>query len=233
VPRLARSADDVTRAALLDIFNRLLYHYGPRQWWPAETPFEVCVGAILTQNTNWGNVEKAISALKQADVLTPEGMRAVDPDLLANMIRPSGYFNVKSRRLKDFLAWLFAGHNGSLERMFANDWRVLRGELLAVRGIGPETCDSILLYAGGKPTFVVDTYTRRLFHRLGLLSERADYDKTRSLFMANLPEDVALYNEYHALIVEQCKQFCRTKPSCADCPLAGCCLHHADSIQRH
>ena len=225
MPRLARSEADAPRAALLNIFSVLLDHYGPLKWWPAETPFEVCVGAILTQNTNWSNVEKAINALKKADVLTPEGLRTVEPDRLATLIRPSGYFNIKTRRLKDFIEWLFARHDGSLERMFAIDWRILRGELLAVRGIGPETCDSILLYAGGKPTFVVDAYTRRLFHRLGLLSEQADYEETRLLFMANLPADAALFNEYHALIVEQCKQFCRSKPRCDGCPLAsGCCF---------
>jgi len=226
VPRLAKRAADATNAALLNVFSRLLDHYGPLRWWPAETPFEVCVGAILTQNTNWSNVEKAISALKQTDVLTPEGVHAVDTKQLAMLIRPSGFFNVKSRRLKEFINWLFDRYDGSLERMFAADWRILRVELLAVRGIGPETCDSILLYAGGKPTFVVDAYTRRLFHRLGMLSERAGYEETRALFMENLPPDAALFNEYHALIVEQCKQFCRSKPRCAGCPLASecCCL---------
>lgn len=215
-------------AALLNIFKRLLDYYGPLQWWPAETPFEVCVGAILTQNTNWGNVEKAISALKQADVLTPEGLRAVEPDQLACLIRPSGFFNVKSRRLKEFVTWLFERYHGSLERMFAVDWRVLRGELLAVRGIGPETCDSILLYAGGQPTFVVDAYTRRLFHRLDMLSGQAGYEETRALFMTNLSADAPLFNEYHALIVEHCKQFCRSKPRCNGCPLGNdCCYLHA------
>lgn len=232
MPRLARLAAGTTHASLLNIFNRLLEHYGPLQWWPAETPFEVCVGAILTQNTNWSNVEKAISALKQADMLTPEGVRTVDPERLAILIRPSGFFNVKSHRLKEFITWLFDRYNGSLERMFAVDWRILREELLHVRGIGPETCDSILLYAGEKPTFVVDAYTRRLFHRLGMLSERAVYDETRTLFMENLPEDEALFNEYHALIVEQCKQFCRAKPRCDGCPLASaCCCLQGTPIQ--
>jgi endonuclease-3 related protein len=207
----------------MDIFQRLLDHYGPLRWWPAETPFEVCVGAILTQNTAWTNVEKAISALKAAGVLTPEGLRDVEPARLAELIRPAGYFNVKSQRLKDFMQWLDAGYGGSLERMFAGEWRPLRDELLAVRGIGPETCDSILLYAGHKPTFVVDAYTRRLFHRLGLLPEQVGYEATRALFMENLPPDVGLFNEYHALIVEQCKQFCRTRPRCAGCPLAERC----------
>lgn len=215
-----------TKRTLMEIFERLLLHYGQLKWWPAETPFEVCVGAILTQNTAWSNVEKAIVALKAAAILTPEGLRDVAADRLAALIRPAGYFNVKSRRLKDFIEWLYRRHDGCLERMFAGDWHLLREELLAVRGIGPETCDSILLYAGQKPTFVVDAYTRRLFHRLGLIPEHAGYEAIRAMFMENLPPEVVLFNEYHALIVEQCKQFCRTRPRCEGCPLAGrcCCM---------
>ena len=208
---------------LLNIFKRMYHFHGPLQWWPAETPFEVCVGAILTQNTAWTNVERAIAALKARDLLSAEGLHAVAAGELAALIRPAGYFNVKSSRLKAFVGWLSVHHGGSLERMFAGDWRVLRGELLKVRGIGPETCDSILLYAGQKPTFVVDAHTRRLFHRLGLLPEKAGYEQTRSLFMDNLPNRVPLFNEYHALIVEQCKQFCRTRPRCDGCPLANRC----------
>lgn len=208
---------------LREIFNRLLDRFGPLDWWPAETPFEVCVGAILTQNTAWTNVEKAITALKQAGIVSPEALHGSDPEQLAQLIRPAGYFNVKSRRLKEFTAWLFLNHQGSLERMFAGNWQVLREELLRVRGIGPETADSILLYAGNKPTFVVDAYTRRLFQRLGLLPEAAGYDHTRTLFMNDLPEDVLLFNEYHAQIVEQCKRFCRTKPLCSGCPLCDSC----------
>jgi len=215
-----------TEQRLRDIYNRLFDRYGPLNWWPAETPFEVCVGAILTQNTAWTNVERAIIALKTAGILSPQGLRDCEPQQLAELIRPAGYFNVKSRRLKEFVAWLHDRYGGSLERMFTDDWRELRKELLAVRGIGPETCDSILLYAGQKPTFVVDAYTRRLFHRLGLLPEGAGYDETRSLFMDNLPQDVFLFNEYHALIVEQCKRFCRARQRCYGCPLGDrcCCL---------
>ena len=205
------------------IFRLLFERFGPLHWWPAETPFEVCVGAILTQNTAWSNVEKAISALKQAGILTPEALQESDTELLARLIRPAGYFNVKSRRLKNFTAWLFLHHQGSLERMFASHWQELRAELLRVRGIGPETADSILLYAGDKPTFVVDAYTRRLFQRLVLLPEAAGYEETRALFMNHLPEDVALFNEYHAQIVQQCKSFCRSKPLCSDCPLRNSC----------
>lgn len=206
------------------IYGRLFERFGPRSWWPAETPFEVCVGAILTQNTAWSNVEKAVSALKQAAILTPVAMRAVEEKQLAQLIRPAGYFNVKSQRLKEFVGWLFDQHNGLLEHMFTVEWRRLRAELLQVRGIGPETADAILLYAGHKPTFVVDAYTRRLFYRFGLLPEDAGYEQTRQLCMAHLPADVPLFNEYHALIVEQCKQFCRKKPLCNGCPLQGDCL---------
>jgi endonuclease-3 related protein len=209
--------------SLEEIFGLLFERFGPLHWWPAETPFEVCVGAILTQNTAWSNVEKAICALKQAGIMTSEALHGSDPEQLARLIRPAGYFNVKSRRLKDFTAWLFLCHQGSLGRMFSVGWQELRAELLGVCGIGPETADSILLYAGNKPTFVVDAYTRRLFHRLGLLPEAAGYGETRALFMNRLPEDVALFNEYHAQIVQQCKSFCRSKPLCSDCPLRGSC----------
>jgi len=209
--------------SLPEIFRRLFDRFGPLSWWPAETPFEVCVGAILTQNTAWSNVEKAICALKQAGIMSADTLLECDPEKLAQLIRPAGYFNVKSRRLKDFTAWLSLNHQGSLERMFAGNWKELREELLRVRGIGPETADSILLYAGNKPTFVVDAYTRRLFRRLGLLPEAAGYDHTRALFMNGLPEDVRLFNEFHAQIVEQCKQFCRSKPLCSGCPLCSSC----------
>jgi len=208
---------------LLEIFDRLLARFGPLQWWPAETPFEVCIGAILTQNTAWTNVEKAIVNLRQGSMLTPAAIRQCRPEELAELIRPAGYFNVKSQRLKEFIDWLFRHHDGSLDLMFAGDWQALRVDLLSVRGIGPETADSILLYAGHQPTFVVDAYTRRLFHRLGWLPASAGYDQTRDLFMTALPSNVPLFNEYHALIVEQCKRFCRVRPLCLDCPLAQDC----------
>lgn len=210
------------RNRLMQIFDLLAAYYGPLHWWPAETPFEVCVGAILTQNTNWGNVEKAIVNLKQAGVLSAQALREIDPEELAELIRPSGFFNIKAGRLKDFLAFLY-GRYGSLERMFEGDWRKLREELLAVRGIGRETCDSILLYAGGKPSFVVDAYTRRLFSRLGVLREKDDYETVRSLFMDALPEDADLFNEYHALIVQHSKDHCRKTPRCDGCPLLSLC----------
>ena len=219
VVRLPR---DLMQARLLEPFEILLKRYGALHWWPAETPFEVCVGAILTQNTNWLNVEKAIVNLKREGLLSVEALWELDQERLAELIRPSGFFNVKSARLKDFLGWLLRRY-GSLEAMFATDWRVLREELIAVRGIGRETCDSILLYAGDKPSFVVDAYTKRLFSRLGLVSESDSYEQVRSLFMDALPADRALFNEYHALIVEHCKRHCRKRPLCAGCPLCGFC----------
>ncbi|ABQ24412.1 endonuclease III domain-containing protein [Geotalea uraniireducens] len=207
----------------LDIFRILLDRYGPLHWWPAETPFEVCVGAILTQNTNWGNVEKAIGNLKKEGLLSAEAMRDVPVERLAEVIRPAGFFNVKSARLKDFVAWLFMRHDGKLKQMFSGDWQDLRKELLQVRGIGRETCDSILLYAGNKPSFVVDAYTKRLFAHLDVISEKADYEEIRALFMENLPEDVEMFNEYHALIVQHCKEHCRKKPLCPGCDLHFSC----------
>jgi endonuclease III related protein len=207
----------------MEIFEALLKHYGPRHWWPADTPFEVCVGAILTQNTNWINVEKALLNLKREGLLSAEALWELDRERLAELIKPSGFFNIKTDRLKDFLAWMLERHD-SLDAMFEGEGLALREELLAVRGIGRETCDSILLYAGGKPTFVVDAYTKRLFSRLGLVRETDSYEAVRSLFMDCLPHDSALFNEYHALIVEHCKRHCRKKPLCEGCPLKGLCL---------
>jgi endonuclease-3 related protein len=207
---------------LREIFDLLHAHYGSLHWWPAETPFEVCVGAVLTQNTNWRNVEKAIAGLKREGLLSPEALRDVPVGKLAETIRPAGFFNVKSTRLKDFVSWLFEWHGGSLDRMFAGDWRKLREELLTVKGIGRETCDSILLYAGGKPSFVVDAYTKRLFTNLGLVPAHAEYEEVRTLFMENLPADAALFNEYHALIVQHGKDHCRKTPRCPGCSLHFC-----------
>ncbi|WP_318556185.1 endonuclease III domain-containing protein [Geobacter anodireducens] len=214
------------RDRLMAVYDQLFAAYGPRHWWPADTPFEVCVGAILTQNTNWGNVEKAIARLKAAGLLSPEGLRDVPVAALAETIRPAGYYNVKSVRLKDFVGFLFERFerfDGKLERMFAGEWRELRRELLGVRGIGRETADSILLYAGEKPTFVVDAYTKRLFSALGLVEPTADYESVRALFMGNLPDDTALFNEYHALVVEHCKRHCTTRPRCGGCGLHLLC----------
>jgi endonuclease-3 related protein len=211
------------KETLLRIFDLLLQRYGPLRWWPAETPLEVCAGAILTQNTSWGNVEKAIANLKGEGLLTLPALRDVPADRLGTVIRPAGFFNVKSLRLKEFIGWLYDRHGGDLDLMFSGDWQELRGELLEVKGIGRETADSILLYAGRKPTFVVDAYTKRLFSRLGLLPENAGYEEVRSLFMENLPADEALFNEYHALIVQHGKEHCRKRPRCTGCDLHILC----------
>jgi endonuclease-3 related protein len=211
------------QSGLAAVFDRLYGYYGPQGWWPGDTRIEICVGAILTQNTSWQNVERAICALKGAGLLSMEGLVRVDPDQLAQLIRPAGYYNLKSKRLKSFLDWIGKNFDGSFERMFAGEWQMLRNELLKCNGIGPETCDSILLYAGGKPTFVVDSYTRRLFYRLGFLPEDAGYDQTRDLFMEQLPPDSQLYNEYHALIVAHCKQFCTKKTACQGCLFLDAC----------
>ena len=205
--------------ALLQIYQKMFEALGPRQWWPGETPFEVVIGAILTQNTNWSNVEKAIKNLKTAGKLSPEGIYELSVTELAKLIRPSGFFNVKTKRVKAFINWLFSRYEGNLSKMFAQDLQALRSELLSVKGIGPETADSILLYAGNMPTFVVDAYTHRIFSRHELIPEESTYDEMKSFFEENLPKDVQLFNEYHALIVNIGKTFCKTKKVCEPCPL--------------
>ena len=192
---------------------------GPRHWWPGETPFEVIIGAILTQNTNWSNVEKAIKNLKTAGKLSPEGIYELSVTELAKLIKPSGFFNVKAKRVKAFINWLFSRYKGNLSKMFAQDLQALRSELLSVKGIGPETADSILLYAGNMPTFVVDAYTHRIFSRHELIPEESTYDEMKSFFEENLPKDVQLFNEYHALLVNIGKMFCKPKKVCEPCPL--------------
>lgn len=212
---------------LTKIFTILLNCYGPRHWWPGDTPFEVCVGAILTQNTNWGNVEKAITNLKSAGRLSVEGLASLAPEQLATLIRPAGYFNVKAVRLQTFVRFLQEQHQGKLEQLFNGPWQETRNQLLSVKGIGPETADSILLYAGNKPSFVVDSYTRRIFNRLGLVDEQCSYDDLRQFFMDRLPHETALFNEYHALIVELGKAVCRPRPRCDSCYLTDICTEAA------
>jgi endonuclease-3 related protein len=205
---------------LKTVYRALFKAYGPQHWWPGDSPFEVMVGAVLTQNTAWANVEKAIANLKRERLLTPLRMNKVAPEKLASLIRPSGYFNIKTERLRRLLAFIHNRYSGSLTRMFATDPPVLRRQLLEVNGIGPETADSILLYAGEKPFFVVDAYTKRIFSRQGLFAGNADYYAVQGLFMDNLPCDVRLYNEYHALIVRIGKEHCKKgRPLCSGCPL--------------
>jgi len=204
---------------LMEIFNLLYDAFGPRHWWPGDSPFEVIVGAILTQNTTWKNVEKAINNLKRANLLEPKALYRLPYEILVDLIHPVGFFNIKAKRLKAFLNFLFEEFQGNLEEMFSLEMEGLRKKLLSIPGIGPETADSILLYAGGKPSFVVDAYTRRILSRHGLIHEEASYEEIRELFMDHLPSNVGLFNEYHALLVELGKRFCKTKPHCKGCPL--------------
>ncbi|HUT53450.1 MAG TPA: endonuclease III domain-containing protein [bacterium] len=207
-------------AELMRIYELLLARFGPLHWWPGESPFEVMIGAILTQNTAWSNVVKAIANLKAAGLLDAEALLRADLRKLKRLIRPSGYFNQKAIKLRAYVRFFTREFGGSVERMAAVDTAELREKLLAVKGIGPETADSILLYALDKPVFVVDAYTRRAFSRLGFLPRDVDYDATREFFVSRLPVDVSLYNEYHAQIVYLGKDYCRTKPRCAECPLS-------------
>jgi len=206
--------------SLLEIYDLLYIKFGPRHWWPGDTKIEVIVGAILTQNTAWRNVEKAICNLKKEKVLSASKLSGIPEKKLARLIRPSGYYNVKANRIKNFLKFLNICYNGSIDRMFKTDLYKLREELLALKGIGQETADSILLYAGGKPIFVVDAYTKRVLLRHGFIGQEADYKEIQSLFVDNLPEDAGLFNEFHALIVELGKSICKSKkPLCNICPI--------------
>lgn len=205
---------------LQEVYDRLLAAFGPQHWWPGDTPFEVIVGAVLVQNTAWRNVERAIENLRDAGVMEPAKLYALSENELAELIRPAGYYQVKARRLRNLLQLVVEAYDGSLEEMFRSDLATLRGSLLGVSGIGPETADAILLYAGKLPTFVVDTYTHRVLARHGWIGYDADYHTIKEHFEASLPQDAALYNEYHALLVRLGKEYCRkTGPKCETCPL--------------
>ena len=206
---------------LMDIYQKLYKAYGPRHWWPGETPFEVMVGAILTQNTSWKNVEKAIERLKAKGLLVPARIHDISESSLASLIRPSGYFRIKAKRLKAFVNFLFEKYGGDLKKMKKTGLIQLRRELLGVNGIGPETADSILLYGLKKPIFVVDAYTRRILSRHDIVSEKASYDEIQRLFMDHLLHDEERFNEYHALLVHLGKNVCKKRPDCERCPLKG------------
>jgi endonuclease III related protein len=208
-----------TRQQLREIYQRLLDAFGPQHWWPGETQFEIIVGAILTQNTSWTNVEKAIANLKTAGLLEPDKLHALDAAELEQLIRPAGYFRLKTKRLRNFLQWLIDNYQGNLETLDSIETRRLREELLGVSGIGPETADSILLYAFNRPVFVVDAYTARVAVRHALIEPDIDYEQLQYLFESNLETDPALFNEFHALLVGVGKDFCKPKPKCQQCPL--------------
>ncbi|MBI4289186.1 MAG: endonuclease [Chloroflexi bacterium] len=222
-----------TRESLLDIYRRLYERYGPQHWWPGETPFEVMAGAILTQSAAWTNVEQAISNLKTAGALSPESIRRMPVDELAALIRSSGYFNAKARKLKAMVQWLGDNFDDDPEKMSAMDTGELRKSLLAVHGIGEETADSIVLYAANKPIFVIDAYTRRILERVGVCpvratsgrSHRHGYAAFQSLFMENLSPDTQMFNEYHALFVRHGKETCRKVPLCPQSCLREICDH--------
>jgi endonuclease III related protein len=210
---------------VVDLYNLLLDAFGPQHWWPAETPFEVMVGAILTQNTGWTNVESAIDGLKAAGLLQPEALASVSPDALEQAIRPAGYYRQKAIRLRLLADWFLAEWAGEIAALAAEPTLKLRQLLLDLQGIGPETADSILLYAIEKPVFVVDAYTVRIVGRVGL-SAHTDYAALQQLFQRNLPLDIDLYQEYHALLVALGKDYCRPRierSRCSDCPVGGRC----------
>jgi len=204
---------------LMQIYELLYERYGPQHWWPGRTRFEIIVGAILTQNTNWANVEKAIANLKAAGCLTAQRLYRMDTSELTQLILPAGYYNIKAGRLKNFLDWLFDNYGGDLGAIEGLSADGLRQELLSIKGIGAETADSIVLYAFDKPVFVVDTYTSRVLGRHELIEAGANYEQVREYFESNLPGDVKLFNEYHALLVRVGKEYCRPKPRCEGCPL--------------
>ena len=209
--------------SLQDIFNRLLSCYGSQHWWPADTPFEVMAGAVLTQATAWTNVERAIANLKQADALSPAAIRGLDTEELAALIYSSGFYNVKARKLKALTQYLGDAYGDDIEAMRSQDDAKLRRELIAVKGIGEETADAILLYALGKPSFVIDAYTRRLFNRLGITPKSEAYSAYQRMFTDSLSQDTALFAEYHALIVQHGKEACRKTPVCEGCCLRDIC----------
>lgn len=219
-----------TGEKLSQFYQAMHAAYGPQHWWPGETPTEVIIGAILTQNTAWRNVEKAIENLKRARALDFAVLADLPIESLAELIRPAGTFQVKARRLKSFVAWLQVSYEGELDRMLAASLPSLREELLSVSGIGRETADAILLYACNLPTFVVDTYTARILCRHGLIDREAGYDEIKDTFESSLPADARLFNEFHALLVQVGKTHCRPRPKCQGCPLE-CFDHEVEGVE--
>lgn len=210
---------DTTTEQLLDIYSRLYGHYGPQHWWPGDSPLEMILGAILTQAAAWGNVEKALGNLKSHGYLSVRALRDIGQDELASLLKPVGYFNTKAKKLKAFIGHLWEHHDGNLESFLSQGLSSLRQELLSIYGIGEETADDITLYAAGHPSFVIDSYTRRILARIGLAPHRGTYEAYQELFHQNLAPDAGLYNEYHALFDRHAKETCKKEPRCH-----GCCL---------
>ena len=208
-----------TTEQLNEIYELLFERFGQQHWWPGRTQFEIIIGAILTQNTNWGNVEKAIKNLRAAKALSAKTLHEMKRNKLAVLIKPAGYFNVKAKRLKSFLDWLFDEYNGRLKNLEQLSTSRFREELLNIKGIGPETADSILLYAFERPVFVIDAYTARIMVRHGLIEAGCDYEQLQDLFQSNLSEDIEMFNEFHALLVRIGKEFCKPTARCSGCPL--------------
>ncbi len=220
-----------TGEKLLDVYERLLAHYGPQHWWPAEEPFEVMVGAVLTQSTAWTNVEKCINNLKKVNILYPQGIRQISERDLAELIYPCGYYNAKAKKIKALAEWFGERFHDNPDRMRAEGLEGLREELLKVYGIGEETADSILLYACVMPVFVIDAYTRRIVDRLGIQPEDEKYRHFQALFMDNLPTEVQLFNEFHALLVALGKDICRKRsPECKECCLRKVCKQASGAL---
>ena len=218
------NAPTPTGKKLLCVFHRLYSDYGPQHWWPGDGPFETIVGAILTQNVSWNNAERAINRLKQEGLLCPAGLREVAIDELASLIKSSGYFNVKAKKLKAFVEHLGKGYGDNLEEMLRQEPDTLRRELLSIYGIGEETADDIILYAGGWPVFVIDAYTRRILERLRLVCEGQTYAELQAFFHSHLPSHTELFNEYHALLDHHAGVTCvRRDPRCTDCSLLDMC----------
>ena len=209
---------------LKSIYKKLFFRFGSQGWWPADDKFEVIIGAILTQNTNWGNVEKAINNIKNKKLLTPRKLYCLPSKKLASLIRPTGYYNIKTKRLKSFLKFFFEFYRGDIKKLTRGDTGILRQNLLCVNGIGEETADSILLYALDRPIFVIDAYTKRIFLRYGLIKDKYRYVDVQNLLMHSLKADIKLFNEYHALLVRLGKEYClKNRPRCKICPLFDSC----------
>jgi endonuclease-3 related protein len=218
----------VARSALRGFYARLEAAYGPQHWWPGETPTEIVIGAILTQNTAWRNVERAVANLRHAGLLDFAALRDVNEGRLSELIKPAGTFRVKAARLKAFVDHLWQRHGGSLDSLHRGELEASRSELLSIHGIGPETADAILLYAADRPSFVVDAYTIRILRRHFVIEGRPSYESVRQLFHAALPADAQMFNEYHALLVAVGKLHCRKTAQCDGCPLAD--LPHDASL---